>query len=168
MSNIIIQESIESWLTEANIIQKIKNYLMKFGYVIGYTESPACNNHRKNNKEMYLLHGTRKDYVKSIKKKGLLLSESHRRSKEEDTMNIALKPTIWFSSNVDKKSAAFGEDKSKEVVYLVAKVSTEPSLLKPVLSSYNYFQDVKPSDIIFEDNPKFKHILKNHKYLIFK
>lgn len=145
---------------------KIPNWLKQMGIKLKdlYFEDSECKNIRKNKLHIFLFHGTRPKYVNSIKKKGLLISMAGKRSKDEGDITLSGgKQATWFTSKNNPKSPEFG-GKVKSIVVLVAKLDIK--FLKNFMgSTYIYTKDIPPKDIIWEDDIRFKKIIKSSKCL---
>lgn len=147
---------------------KITNWLKKMGVSVKdlYVERKECKYIRNNKSYIFLFHGTRPEYVNSIKKKGLLVSMAGKRSADEKDLTVTGKtPLIWFISTYNIKSPGFGTGYNKKlIVSLIAKLDTK-FLENRGGSLYIYTKDVPPKDIIWEDDKRFRKIIKSSKCL---
>lgn len=163
--NIYLLEIQES---NSSRIKKVIDILKDIGLeTIGtFFERKECKNLRKDSKYMYLLHGTRTEYVNSIKKTGLQVKKFGQRSKAEGDVLFG-KDCIWFGMAFSGKEEGFGRIGSKKrVVYMVAKVNTK--FLEFSGGAYMYFKDVPPKDLIWEDDKRFIEIINKSPCLINK
>jgi hypothetical protein len=135
---------------------KILNWMRDIGLTIKdlYIEPGQCKRNRMNNSIIYLFHGTRPHYVSDIKRKGLLVSMANKRSMEDNDVNLSgTQPVIWFSSTYNPNNPEFGGI-DKKIVMTVVKLETK--YLKNFLgTTYKYYKDVPPKDIIWENEPSF-------------
>lgn len=159
---------IENYLTYLNE-GRLTDWMKDIGLTIKdlYIEDRNCKSKRKSNNFIYLFHGTRPHYVQSIKKNGLLVSLANKRSSEEGDINLSgRKPIIWFSSMFDPNSPEFGGGE-KSIKMLIAKLDVN-YLKNAIGTTYIYYKDVLPKDIIWDDNPKFLKVINQSKCLRIK
>jgi hypothetical protein len=151
-----------------NYLQEVKipNWLKQMGVTVKdlYFENSDCKQMRNNKSYIFLFHGTRPEYVNSIKKKGLLISMAGKRSKEDKDITLSGgKQVIWFTSKNNPTSPEFG-GKKKSIIVLTAKLNVK--FLKNFMgSTYTYEKNIPPKDIIWEDDNRFKKIIKSSKCL---
>jgi len=155
MNKVISLETYLQFLNEG----KLMNWMKDLGLTIKdlYFEDSNCKKLRQIQDTMYLFHGTRPQYVSSIKSDGLLISMANRRSREERVINISgREPVIWLSSTYNKSSPEFG-GADKKIIMMIVKLETK--FLKNFLgSTYKYYVDIPPKNIIWETNPLFMKI----------
>jgi len=142
---------------------KFLNFLADIGIMIGPVGE--CKKILAKDKYIYLYHGTRPEYVKSIKKNGLSLKHFKKRTKDEGDVLLGIKPRLFFGNVFTGKQAGFGSVFDKYgIKYLLAKLDVR--YLKIEFGGFVYTRDVPPKDIIWDDDPKFHNIGKQSKCLI--
>lgn len=154
-----IQQEKQLILEKNNIIKKIWEIVKQYGIEIKdlYIEPKPCKLMRTTKSKMYLLHGTKPTYVNSIKREGLKIEKFGERTKEEKDIMFG-KPCIWFSSKASKKRPGFGG--KGVLIFLVAKVDTK-NINKATGCTYQYFKDVPPKDIVWENDKRFNQLTKS-------
>jgi len=131
-------------------------------------ENEACTKFRETKGYTYLLHGTRHQYVSSIKKGGLLLKMHKKRTKAEGDLSLDREPQIWFGNVYTGNPEGFGGSGiSKEVVYMVAKVYNK-YLKYNTAGAYQYFHDVPSKDLIWQNDKRFLTIIKKSPCILYK
>jgi len=158
---------IDKYLNYLQEEKKIISWLKRMGIAIKdmYVENKECKYIREEKQYIFLFHGTRQKYVKSIKKHGLLVSMAGKRSDEEGDFNMAGNQKLtWFISVYNPKRAGFGHFGDDPVVGLIAKLNTK-YLKNTGGVVYTYNKDIPVKDIIWQDNNRFKKIVKSSKCL---
>lgn len=147
------------------VIQILKDIGLDTVYL--YKEPESCKRLRITQKYMWLLHGTRPQYVQDIKREGLRLSAHGKRTKAEGDIIFDGKPCIWFGLVYSGKTEGFGSRGTQYgVKYMVARVETK--YLEFNASAYQYYKDVPPKDLIWNDNPEFLKIINRSSCLVNK
>lgn len=163
----VLSQILENYL---EIIQeewkdKFLSFLADIGILIGPTDK--CKEIIKNNRFIYLYHGTRPEYVDSIKKQGLTLNNFKKRTKDEGDILLGGPPRLFFGNVYTGKQAGFGSmfgSQHGKVKYLLAKLNTK--YLKLELGGYTYTKGVPPKDLIWDDDPRFHKIGKQSPCLV--
>lgn len=152
---------------QENFVSKLKNFLKSIAYAVLPIEYSDAKKYRISNKYMYLYHGTRPQYVDSIKKEGLRLDKFDKRAKDESDLTIGANPRIFMTNVLNRSGPGFGPgmlfSKKREVVFVLCKVETK--FLKWEIACYVYFKDVPVKDLIWQNERKFIEIEKKNKYL---
>ncbi len=150
-------------LSESKFSDKLKDFLASAGILIGPVKT--CKRMMKEDKYIYLYHGTRPEYVNSIKRNGLSTKHFRKRTKDEGDIMFGSKPKLYFGNVYTGKQAGFGTAfEKKGIKYLIAKLDSK--FLKSEFGGFVYFKDVPPSDIIWDDDKRFHSIGKESQCLV--
>lgn len=147
-------------------------------------EWPEVGNFRKKNKWMWMYHGTPKENIPLIKRRGLKPSLMGSYN-EDHFMFLPGRPlhgkkAIWFTSS-KKYANAYSRKSIKAELFkkhrgqvILVKLSTNlkhlvfgftTSLLGNKFDEYMYVIDIPVKDVLFPDDPKYYEIEKEFTYL---
>lgn len=145
---------------------------------------PEVENFRKRNKYIWLYHGTPKEFVPVIKKKGMDPSKMGDYNKSHYMFSpgqpLYNKKAIWFTS-FKKYANAYSRKSIKAELFkkhrgqvILVKLNTNPKhlifgfttrILGQKMDEYMYVLKIPSKDILFPDDPRYYEIEKKHKYL---
>jgi hypothetical protein len=129
-------------------------------------EEPITKRFREKSKRMWLYHTIPKNKIQSVKSRGLHL-DFHGLSHGSPIEHPSGKPALSYSTN-KSYSAVWGDKNNVLLVSVPTKdlfFAIRKKWMGVFLDEYQDINNIKPKDILFPDNEKYKKIEKMIPYL---